>query len=168
MGGMHVDSGLAEVGEPEYPSSRNNVVRIVNTYFKDSSKRSNSNPGAEDPLLKKAARLLGDEDVDIAQSSSYSDAVRDATKKLYSAEKHAVEVLEKVEKTTFTPMTTKQSSTDKAGGIEKDMQVKHHKIANITGKPKILAPNPKLVDEEPRIPFIPDTKATNTSKENTT
>ena len=63
------------------------------------------------------------EDVNIAQSSSYSDAVRDATKKLYSAEKHAVEVLEKVEKTTFTPMTTKQSSTDKAGGIEKDMQV---------------------------------------------
>ena len=61
MQGMHEDSELAEVGEPEYPSSRKinrNVVKIVNTFCKDSSRSNNSNTGAEDPLLKKAAKLL--------------------------------------------------------------------------------------------------------------
>ena len=55
--------------------------------------------------------------------SSSSDGVRETFKKLYSAEKHAVEVLEKEDKTTLTPMTTKQSSADKAGGIDKDKKV---------------------------------------------
>ena len=62
-------------------------------------------------------------EVNTAKNSSSSDDVKETFKKLYSAEKHAVEVLEKEEKTTKTPMTTKKSSADKAGGNDKEKKV---------------------------------------------
>ena len=61
--GMQEDSELADIGEPEDPSSRKmnkNVVTIVNKFTKDSSRSSSSKEGAKDPLLKKAASLLGE------------------------------------------------------------------------------------------------------------
>ena len=60
---MQEDSELAEIGEPKYPSSRKinkNVVSIVNKFTKDSSRSNSSKTGAKDPLLKKAAKLLGE------------------------------------------------------------------------------------------------------------
>ena len=58
---MQEDSELADIGEPEDPSSRKmnkNVVTIVNKFTKDSNRSSSSKTGAKDPLLKKASSLL--------------------------------------------------------------------------------------------------------------
>ena len=57
--GMQEDSVLAEIGEPKYPSRRK-INKMLLEFTKDSSRSSSSKTGAKDPLLKKAASLLGE------------------------------------------------------------------------------------------------------------
>ena len=57
--GMQEDSELAEIGEPKYPSRRK-INKMLLEFTKDSSRSSSSKTGAKDPLLKKAASLLGE------------------------------------------------------------------------------------------------------------
>ena len=56
---MQEDSELAEIGEPKYPSRRK-INKMLLEFTKDSSRSSSSKTGAKDPLLKKAASLLGE------------------------------------------------------------------------------------------------------------